>query len=71
MESQEKIHVATFTGINKDIFLQEIYPQVRRNSSTLCFLWGNMCSHISRHISITAVLRTIRVILWVMCVARF
>lgn len=43
MESQEKIHVPIFTGINKDIFLQEIYPQVRRNFSMLRFLWMSMC----------------------------
>lgn len=37
MESQEKIHVPIFLGVNKDVFLQEIYPQVRRNFSAFTF----------------------------------
>lgn len=44
MECQEKIHVPVFTDINKDIFLQDIYPQVRRIFAALNFLWRNMCS---------------------------
>lgn len=44
MESQEKIRLPVYTDINKDIFVQEIYPQVRRIIDALSFLWRNMCS---------------------------
>lgn len=37
MESQEKINVPIFTGVNKDVFLQEIYPRVRQNFSAFTF----------------------------------
>lgn len=41
MESQEKINVPIFTGVNKDVFLQEIYPQVNEIFPRLRFLWRN------------------------------
>lgn len=50
MECQEKIHVPVFTDINKDIFLQDIYPQVRRIPAALDFFWRNMCLHIAVHV---------------------
>lgn len=37
METQEKMHVPIYTGVNKDIFLQEIYPQVKRSISRYFF----------------------------------
>lgn len=29
MESQEKVAVQIFTQVNRDVFLQQIYPEVR------------------------------------------
>lgn len=43
MECQEKIHVPVFTDINKDIFLQDIYPQVRRIPAALDFFFEGTC----------------------------
>lgn len=44
MESQEKIHVPIVTDIDKDIFLQEIYPQVRRIFAEWLFFKKETCS---------------------------
>lgn len=55
MECQEKIHVPVFTDINKDIFLQDIYPQVRRIPAALDFFWRNMCVNMCLHIAVHVV----------------
>lgn len=65
MECQEKIHVPVFTDINKDIFLQDIYPQVRRIPAALDFF---LKEHVSPYRSACSFSCFI---LWGICVVRF